>query len=106
MILGFDAKLGSSTTVVPATGTDGSVASLVVFDNYASFQYTTNASSPTQTLNIVAYSADNTAHDSTPQTYVSTTYAVSVAASNGCFTGFNNIITATFNQAMGSCQFV
>ena len=93
LVLGFNANLGTSTTIAPSTGTDGTISSYVVRNNYISLTYTTHATSPEQTLNITSYSADNSQHNS--QTFVSFVYSVVVSSVN--LLNSVSTVTATFN---------
>ena len=89
LVLGFDGILGTSTTITPATGTDGTVSSYVVWENNISATYTPGTVSKLQTLNITVYSSDNTAHNAqTFQTIV--TYPQWTM-------GYNMTITTTTN---------
>ena len=89
LVLGFDAILGTSTTITPATGTDGTISSYVVWENNISATYTPGTVSKLQTLNITVYSSDNTAHNAqTFQTIV--TYPQWTL-------GYNMTITTTTN---------
>ena len=96
LVLGFNANLGTSTTIAPNTGTDGTVVSYVVRNNYISLTYTTHATSPEQTLNITSYSADNSQHNS--QAFLSFVYSVVISGTPT----FNSTstITATFNAPL------
>ena len=89
LVLGFDGILGTSTTITPATGTDGTISSYVVWENNISATYTPSTASKLQTLNITVYSSDNTAHNA--QTFQTTvTYPQWTV-------GYNMTITTTTN---------
>ena len=97
LVLGFNANLGTSTTIAPSTGTDGTVVSYVVRNNYISLTYTTHATSPEQTLNITSYSADNSQHNS--QAFLSFVYSVVVSCAAFILNSVSTI-TATFNAPL------
>ena len=99
---GFDATLGSNTTLASNTGSDGSV-SIIVYDNYISASYTTGTSSSTQTLNIGAYSKDNSAVSNqtfvnnvfTPPLYLTLPYAPLIGFPNPVNINFWTMNTPT-----------
>ena len=99
LVLGFDSNLGSSTTIAPSTGSDGTVSSVSIFNNHLSLTYVTDVASPTQTLVITSYSLNNLLNST--QTYVSSVYAVVVSCP---YYDLNQVstVTATFNTPITS----